>query len=493
MSMRLRLTLWMMVIFSVILWTTEGIFLLYQNSAINRVTEESLLDRAQRIKQRITERMPGITIDEIQNIANEEFQFSRFGHVYVELVDMLGRRIIRGGPGQVPSDLIAKFDPNQPRSQYHRLTPEQTEQFAEDYPESVTVPIVHNGTNSLLFIATTDPTATNLRALMRQVLVLAAMIGPLTAAISGWFIAGIAVAPFERLGTFAQRLGPESIGEELTFSSANSEVAKLSRELDEARQRLQAGFKSQERFLSNVSHEIKTPIAVMLTEAQTIDRTGCPTHINDFLDAVGEEMMRLGKLVESFLTLTRLQDGAKLSRLKRYAANDLVMDSLDHCLAMAEQHDVRFDAELLESDDLIDAAILGEHRLLITMLDNLIRNAIRFSPPGGTVRVRCAANNEHIHVSVGDDGPGIPPEIIDHVFDRFAQASDEHRRGRGHGLGLAIAQGIAELHNGSISASNRPAGGAMFTVALPRDRLKSTDSAGSPESTKTSSAKNSPS
>ena len=188
MSMRLRLTLWMMVIFSVILWTTEGIFLLYQNSAINRVTEESLLDRAQRIKQRITERMPGVTIDEIQNIANEEFQFSRFGHVYVELVDMLGRRIIRGGPGQVPSDLIAKFDPNQPRSQYHRLTPEQTEQFAEDYPESVTVPIVHNGTNSLLFIATTDPTATNLRALMRQVLVLAAMIGPLTAAISGWFI-----------------------------------------------------------------------------------------------------------------------------------------------------------------------------------------------------------------------------------------------------------------------------------------------------------------
>jgi signal transduction histidine kinase len=474
-SMRFRLTLWMIVIFSVILWTTEAIFLLYQNTAIDRVTEARLEERGQAIRHRITDHLPGITIENLQELVDSEFQFSRFGPVHVELLDPFAQRVLRGGKGKVPAEILAAIDPKEPTTMYRRMAPEVYKNFEKHYTESVTVPFLHGGKYLFLFIATSDLTAANLRALMQQVLVLAAIIGPLTAAISGWFIAGIAVAPFERLGDFAQRLGPESIGEELDFESGDTEVAKLTHELDDARQRLRAGFTAQERFLSNVSHEIKTPIAVMLTQAQTIDRTNCPPHINEYLDEISEEMMRLGQLVESFLMLTRVQDSARLGRLEVYAANDLVMDSLDNCLPMAHQRDIRLEAHLLDSDDQIDAAILSEKQLLITMLDNLVRNAIRFSPPEGTVRIRCAANNTSIHVSVSDDGPGIPPEIIDHIFDRFAQASEEHRSGRGHGLGLTIAQGIAELHDGSISAANRTTGGAIFTVVLPRCRRESPD------------------
>jgi signal transduction histidine kinase len=171
--------------------------------------------------------------------------------------------------------------------------------------------------------------------------------------------------------------------------------------------------------------------------------------------------------VESFLMLTRITDGDGRIGLKRYAANDLVVDSVENCGLMAHQHGVRLAPELLEDDEFIDTVIAGDPELLRTMLDNLVCNAIRFSPRGGTIGIAARRSGSAVTVTVRDDGAGIPENRLSTIFDRMAPASGDNQSGRGHGFGLAIAQGIAELHGGIIAVANRETGGCEFCVTLP--------------------------
>ncbi|MFI4898144.1 MAG: sensor histidine kinase, partial [Phycisphaerales bacterium JB059] len=329
-------------------------------------------------------------------------------------------------------------------------------------------PLVDEGSRYVLVIAVTSAYTHDQIALLERILMLAGLIGPIAAAIAGWFIAGIAVAPFQRLRGIARQLGPESINEALPVEGeGDPELDRLTQEIEDARQRIHHAFQAQERFLSNVSHEIKTPISVLLVDAQTLQTGGWPQEAKDFVASVEEEMSRLGRLVEGFLTLTRVRDGKGRSRELELPANDLVMESFEHCLPMAQQYGIRLHPELLDADGEIDTNLMGEPALLQSMLDNLVRNAIRFSPEKGTVEIALERVGDVVNLSVRDRGKGIPEGRLDQIFDRFAQAPEERRRGRGHGLGLEIAQGIAELHGGSIRAENRAGGGAAFIVSLP--------------------------
>jgi signal transduction histidine kinase len=213
---------------------------------------------------------------------------------------------------------------------------------------------------------------------------------------------------------------------------------------------------------------MKTPIAVLVTEAQTLHLEDQSDEIVRFVRSVEEEMLKLGQLVDSFLVLTRVREERAPSGVERLAVNDLVMDSLDDCQSLAMQYRVYLEPELIAEEALLDASVRGDPHLLRTMLNNLIRNAIRFSPECERVKIRAVCRAETVEISVRDRGSGIPEDLIDRIFDRFAQADGEKRRGRGHGLGLEIAQGIAELHDGFIEVRNCDDGGCAFTIRLPR-------------------------
>jgi signal transduction histidine kinase len=135
---------------------------------------------------------------------------------------------------------------------------------------------------------------------------------------------------------------------------------------------------------------------------------------------------------------------------------------------MADQYQIVLAPHLCEDGEA--PQVRGDPALMRTMIDNLVRNAVRFSPKGQTILVTASAEGREAVVRVRDYGSGIPEQIIGRIFDRFVQAPDEQRRGRGHGLGLEISQGIAELHGGRIGARNcpPPEGGCEFEVRLPK-------------------------
>jgi signal transduction histidine kinase len=470
-SLRLRLTLWIVVLFTFILWSACGVFWLYQNASINQMFNTTLAERAHVYATSVGGRMPGLTRDALDERVRGAVPSVRYESFVIDVFDADGAHVVEGADPVVDAASLPiddAFESAAPVPVPNPVWAAGMQDLAASGMRAVVVGIqADDSLPYVVFVATTDRFAREQLALVSRVLVTIALGTPLAALVSGWFIAGIAVAPFHRLQDVIRQMRPHALDKSIRMEASSSEVVELAAELDDLRVRLKEAFAAQERFLSNVSHEIKTPIAVMQMESQTLDLEKQSEEVAYFVSSVREEMGRLGNLVESFLTLTRIEDGQGKVRGKPMAANDLAMDSVEHCAVMANQNRVWLRPKLFADEATIDTTIAGDHELLKTMLDNLIRNAIRFTPRESGVQIELSRRDGTVEIAVRDEGPGIPPERLATVFDRFAQVSGPERRGRGHGLGLAIARGIAELHGGTIRASNRPGGGCEFLVVLP--------------------------
>jgi signal transduction histidine kinase len=304
---------------------------------------------------------------------------------------------------------------------------------------------------------------------LSSLLVITTPIGLLAALITGWLIAGVAVRPIERLGRTAQALQLDSLRFGVKLGGSGREIEELQGQLNQALFRIDQAYEAQSRFITNVSHELRTPIATLLTESQTLAGLGgSPEDVQRFVRSAQEEMRRLGRLIESFLLLARMREGQVSSTLQVCSVNDVVVESVQACQTMARTQGIKLVPQLLDYDTEQPPDVLGDPDLLRTMLDNVLRNAIRFSPKGKEVQVDVRERNGSVVIGVTDSGPGIPDEFLPKMFSRYSQARSESAQGRGTGLGLSIAQGVAELHKGNITVANLEAGGCRFEISLPK-------------------------
>jgi two-component system sensor histidine kinase KdpD len=216
--------------------------------------------------------------------------------------------------------------------------------------------------------------------------------------------------------------------------------------------------------LSTVSHDLRTPLSVitgasstLLDSGQTLD----PTVRRELAESILEESERLARLVGNLLDMTRLQAGALEARRQWQPVEEVIGAALGRLSRPLEDRQVAThvapDLPFIPLDDL----------LIQQVLVNLLENAIRHTPPGSPIDVTAMADAESVVVEVADRGPGLPQGDTDRLFAKFFRAGDTAGR-PGTGLGLAICRGIVELHGGTIQASNRPGGGAVFRFSLPR-------------------------
>lgn len=220
-------------------------------------------------------------------------------------------------------------------------------------------------------------------------------------------------------------------------------------------------LRRQREFAADASHELRTPITVIRSSADYLRRLpalrdGEASAAVDDITAEGERMTRL---VEELLLLARADSDAIELRRERLDLTDVAGDSLRGLARLADERGVR-----LELDGK-PAAVVGDPDRLRQLLAILVDNAVRHSPAGASVTVRVARTGRSATLSVSDTGPGIRPEDLPRLFDRFFRASGAPAGGSG--LGLAIAEWIAERHRGRLTAANAPAGGAVFTLVLP--------------------------
>ncbi len=244
------------------------------------------------------------------------------------------------------------------------------------------------------------------------------------------------------------------------------EVQSLARAFNKMSAQVQASQQSQRDFVANVSHELKTPLTSIQGFSQAIlDGTAdTPEKLQQSADVIHSEAGRMHRMVVDLLDLARLDAGtAELERvrvdLKALLQN--VTTKLSPQAAQA-QVDLQFACDLLPT-------VIGDGDRLAQVFTNLVENAIKYTPPGGQVQLRAAPAADCVEISVEDTGPGIPPEDLGRIFERFYQV-DKSRPGggrRGIGLGLPIAREIVQASGGKITAHSQPGQGSVFVVKIP--------------------------
>jgi len=212
--------------------------------------------------------------------------------------------------------------------------------------------------------------------------------------------------------------------------------------------------------LNSISHELRTPLAAITSATSSLAETSDPTVARKMVAEVHEASARLNRLVGNLLDVTRLGSGHIRPKLDWCDVGDLIhvtVRGLDRELA---RRDVK-----IEVAEKLPLARL-DFTLMQQALSNLLLNAAVHTPAGTPILIQARHEADRLVLNVLDQGPGLPPELLTRVFDKFVRAPNAPAGGSG--LGLAIVKGFVEAHGGRISAANRPAGGAMFTISIPQ-------------------------
>jgi signal transduction histidine kinase len=291
---------------------------------------------------------------------------------------------------------------------------------------------------------------------------------------AGWLIAGRFVRPLRAIITTARDISASNLHRRLGVRGSGNEFTELGQTLDDLFGRLEASFQAQRNFIANASHELRTPLSAGRALLQVALADPDPTV--ETLRATCEELVELGdqqeRLISALLALAGSQRG--IGQLACLDLADIAGDALLARQEEAGRHGIHLRAALAA------APVTGDPSLTESLVANLLDNAIRHNHPGGQAEISTALTTAGAVVSVSNTGTLVPPDAVQDLFQPFRQLGTERtRRGKGHGLGLAIVRAIADAHGAALTARARPAGGldieAIFPLASPAQRANAPD------------------
>jgi signal transduction histidine kinase len=236
----------------------------------------------------------------------------------------------------------------------------------------------------------------------------------------------------------------------------------------------QRAIRTRDDFLAIVSHDLRNPLSSILAAAALLMRT-LPVSEQGAQDRRRAEVIllaaqRMLRLIGDLLDVAAIESGRLSMEKRRHAASVLVHDAIEMEQALATQKHLALESELCAGDSL---EVLCDRERVLQVFANLIGNAIKFTPEGGTITIRAEPHGDEALFAVTDTGPGIRPDELPHVFDRFWQVAETARLGTG--LGLAIAKGFVEALGGRIWAESQVGAGATFFFTLPLARPEGAD------------------
>jgi heavy metal sensor kinase len=296
---------------------------------------------------------------------------------------------------------------------------------------------------------------------LRLILVFGLPLAVALAGLGGYSLARGALAPVERMTERARSITADRLGDRLPVDHPDDEMGRLATVFNETLARLQESFEQMRRFTADVSHELRTP----LTAIRSVGEVGLRGHKDEagyrsIIGSMLEEVDRLAGLVDRLLTLSRAETGqAKLS-IEPIDLGGLATDVISHLGVLAEER-----AQTLLVARSGSAPVLADRQVLRQALINLVDNAIKFTPIGGTVRILLSETPAEAICDVEDGGHGIAPEAQAHIFDRFFRAGDATP---GTGLGLSIAKRAVEANGGHLTLHSSGPNGSTFRLTVPR-------------------------
>jgi len=385
---------------------------------------------------------------------------------FVEIRDPSGRVVYQSGVPHFPGT-AAPSPPELP------ATITGLKRQGPDLVKYLTVPAEHgggeyrvrasldNGSQNMLILATSlgNVTATLHRLFLLELFVGLGVLAGVV--LLGLWLVRLGLRPLESIGRTADAIAAGDLSHRVEDAQRRTEVGRLGLAFNAMLDRIEASDQRLRRFVADASHELRTPLAAVRAYAELFGRGAAqrPDDLERAMTGISRESERMSALVEDLLLLARLDEGRPLERTP-VRLDELAREAVETARAVDPAHPIELTAEPVVAQ--------GDHDRLRQVVDNLLGNARTHTPAGTHVRVTVSRNGREALVEVADDGPGMPSEQAQHVFERFYRSDASRVRASGGvGLGLAIVAAVAEAHGGRVTVETAPGRGAAFTVRLP--------------------------
>jgi heavy metal sensor kinase len=322
---------------------------------------------------------------------------------------------------------------------------------------------IPEGQTYLIEIGLTDR---DIRSTLRGLLLALALGMPLVVSISvgvSHFLMRKALRPLDEIAGQAERITSRNLGERLPLTKTGDEIERLSVSLNRMVCRLEDAFQHSNRFTADVSHELRTPLTILRGQLEEILRQRARRNQIEMIESALEETEQLARIVDHLLEISRLDAGEGRMEKTRLDLSDLVISTAEQMRLLAEEKSIT--VRYVTS---VGVEIEGNASRLGQVVANLLDNAIKYTPEGGSVELCVAAEESVAVLEIADNGGGIPAEALPHVFERFYRGDKARSRVRGGvGLGLSIVKAICNAHDATIKVWSDEGDGSRFRVEFP--------------------------
>ncbi len=289
--------------------------------------------------------------------------------------------------------------------------------------------------------------------------------------IVGLLVTRGALRPVRQLTEETNAIGVGELSRRVGKPSGDPELIALAQTVNSLLERVQLSVQAHDRFVADASHQLKTPLAIVKGELDLLQsRSRTMEEFQQGLASASQEIAHLIRTVENLLLLAKTDAGREALFFGKARLDEIAMESVARMDKIAREKNVHLQLQLSplegQGDDYIDFLMDGDHELLGSMLQSLLENAIKFSPPQANCYVRLRELADRMIIEVQDQGPGIPPGEREAVFSRFHRDPLHSAHTQGSGLGLTIARRIAEVHGGTIHIEDAAPSGALFIVEM---------------------------
>jgi heavy metal sensor kinase len=461
-SIRFRLAAWHTVVF-VAVFATLGA-LLY--ATVREYLDDTLMETQARRAQQIAETLLANVQQTGENYVVREIESlyaPELGDRFIRVTRNNGSVLYLSGP---PND--QSFDPSQVPAARTMTTAEFARQVILSDGRPMLIAAFRAATaKGGPYLVEVGTSAETIDRFAHHLLALLALGIPLVvgvAAVGGYVLAGRALKSVQEIAVKAELITQHNLSERLPVTRTGDELERLSTALNHMITRLDDAFSNSKRFVADASHELRTPLTVIQGELETlVSDARLAAEVRDRVGSTLEEVERLGKIVQKLLALSRLDAGEAQGEWVRLDLAGLTASISDQMLLLAEDKKIEITCEAGSP-----VFVMGDRARLKQVVVNLLDNAIKYTPQGGSVRLNVHASPSHGIIEITDTGIGIPPEALPLVFERFYRVDRDRRDGEdGAGLGLAIVRSICAAHGGRVDAESSVGSGSRFVVTLP--------------------------
>ncbi len=278
----------------------------------------------------------------------------------------------------------------------------------------------------------------------------------------GLLISKKTLMPICQIISSAGVIAKGDLSERIPVAASRDEVGELIETINNMLASVESSFLREKRFTSDASHELRTPVSIVMAYAESLLADNKLTAEDaQAVTTILAESRRMQHIIAQLLTITRGQEGRYPVFMEEFPLGDIVEHIGEQFSDQLHEQDMKFEQDIPKG-----MAIKGDLSLISQMLLNLVENGIKYGKPGGCIRIAAKTAENKAYITVSDNGLGIPPDSLPHIFERFYRA-DPARDRSGTGLGLSIVQWIVQAHNGDIQVESKVGQGTLFTIQIP--------------------------